>query len=35
MAHLSQCLLLNIEKNQECHIRKLGQNKIQGPTKGY
>jgi hypothetical protein len=23
MAHLNQCLLLNIEKTQQCHIRKL------------
>jgi hypothetical protein len=23
MAHLNQCLLLNIEKIQQCHIRDL------------
>jgi hypothetical protein len=23
MAYLNQCLLLNIEKAQQCHIRKL------------
>jgi hypothetical protein len=23
MAHLNQCLLLNTEKTQQCHIRKL------------
>jgi hypothetical protein len=23
MAHLNECLLLNIEKTQQCHIRKL------------
>ncbi len=23
MAHLNQCLLLHIEKTQQCHVRKL------------